>query len=117
MVIEAALLIAVGVAAFNHDSVTVATTFSLSNGVFVRVFPLAPAPLVFLGVGLSLVHSDILPRAFGQSALVLAALFEVAGIAAIFGTVGVVLAVVMSITEAIWIAAAAIALGRHPSRP
>ena len=29
-----------------------ATAFALSNGVFARIFPLAPAPILFTGIGL-----------------------------------------------------------------
>jgi hypothetical protein len=44
VVIEAALLEAVPMAAANGDQAIVATAFALSNGVFARIFPLAPAP-------------------------------------------------------------------------
>src|SRR5438552_8416559 len=49
VVVEAGLLEAVPMAAAAGDKATVATTFALSNGVFVRIFPLAPAPLLFAG--------------------------------------------------------------------
>jgi uncharacterized membrane protein YuzA (DUF378 family) len=112
VVVEAALLEAVPIAARAGDSATVATTFALSNGVFARIFPLAPAPLVFVGIGLALTSSDLLPRLFGQSALVIAALFEIAGLAAVFSIVGLILAIVMSIVEALWLLGAAVALAR-----
>lgn len=117
VVIEAALLEAVPVAAAAGDHATVATAFALSNGVFARVFPLAPAPLLFAATGAALLPSAVLPRIFGHSALVVAALFVLAGIAAIFGTPGLVFAVVMSVVQALWILTAAIALARVPSRP
>jgi hypothetical protein len=108
--IEAALLEAVPMAASAGDQATVATTFALSNGVFARIFPLAPAPLLFVGVGLALRCAPVLPRFFAKSALVVAGLFVLAGIAAIAGTPGLIFAIVMSGVQAIWIAAAAIAL-------
>lgn len=112
VVIEAALLEAVPIAAANGDQATVATTFALSNGVFARIFPLAPAPLLFAGIGFALSGTSILPRAFARTALLVAGLFLLAGIAAVFGTAGLILAIVMSVVEAIWIAAAGIALAR-----
>jgi hypothetical protein len=108
--IEAALLEAVPMAAAAGDQATVATTFALSNGVFARIFPLAPAPLLFAGVGLALRCAPVLPRFFARSALVIAGLFVLSGIAAIFGTPGLIFAIAMSGVQAIWIAAAAIAL-------
>jgi hypothetical protein len=110
VVIEAAFLEAVPAAAQAGDAATVATTFALSNGVFARIFPLAPAPLLFAGIGMLLWQSATLPRGFAFSALAVAALFELAGIAAIFGSAGLIFAIVMSVVQAVWIAAAAIAL-------
>ena len=110
VVVEAALLEAVPLAAEAGDRATVATSFALSNGVFARIFPLAPAPLLFAGIGFTLLRSGVLHRGFAISALAVAVLFEIAGIAAIFGTAGLVFAIVMSVVEAIWIAAAALGL-------
>jgi hypothetical protein len=109
VLIEAALLEAVPMAAHANDAATVATTFALSNGVFVRVFPLAPAPLVFAGLGYALSPAVLHPR-YACSAKMVAALFVVAGIAAVFGTPGLIFAIVMSVVQAIWILAAAVAL-------
>jgi hypothetical protein len=114
VVIEAALLEEVPLAAANADQGTVATAFALSNGVFTRIFPLAPAPLVFAGTGLALSGTSVLPRAFARSALVIAGLFLVAGAAAVFGTPGLILGIVMSVAQAVWTLAAAIALARTP---
>jgi len=103
------------IAADLGDRATVATTFALSNGVFARIFPLAPAPLIFAGIGFALAGSGVLRPAFGRSALLVAALFVLSGIAAVFGTPGLIFAIVMSILEAIWIATTAVALA--VSRP
>jgi len=115
VLVEAALLEAVPIAAAAGDRATVATTFALSNGVFARIFPLAPAPLIFAGIGVALRGGRVLPAGFGSAALVIAALFVLAGILAIFGTVGLILAIVMSIVEAVWILAAGIAFAIHAS--
>jgi hypothetical protein len=116
VMIEAALLEAVPIAAANGDQATVATAFALSNGVFARIFPLAPAPLVFAGIGFALSRTSVLPRVFARTALLIAGLFLIAGLAAVFATAGLILAIVTSIVEAIWIAAAAIALARTTAR-
>jgi hypothetical protein len=110
VVIEAALLEAAPGAAQAGDMATVATSFALSNGVFVRIFPLAPAPLVFLGTGMMLRSSDLLPRPFAVSAFVIAGLFEVSGLAAVFSSLGVFLAIAMSIVQALWIVVTGVAL-------
>jgi hypothetical protein len=116
VVVEAAMLEAVPIAAANGDQATVATTFALSNGVFARIFPLAPAPLVFAGIGLALSRSSILPRVFARTALLISVLFLIAGLAAVFATAGLIFAIVMSVAEAVWIAAAAIAFARRTTQ-
>jgi hypothetical protein len=110
--VEAALMEAVPVAAANGDQASVATAFTLSNGVFVRIYPLVPAPLVFAGIGFALFRTSILPRVFARTAVLISGLFLIAGLAAVFGTAGLILATVMSVVEAIWILVAAIAFAR-----
>jgi hypothetical protein len=112
VMIEAALLEAVPMAAAHGDQATVATAFALSNGVFARIFPLAPAPLVFAGIGFALSGTTVLPRVFPRTAVLISALFLIAGLGAVFATAGLILAIVMSVVEAVWIAAAAIAFAR-----
>jgi hypothetical protein len=111
VVIEAAMLVAVPFGAANDDAGTVATTFALSNGVFVRVFPLAPATAVFAGVAAVLFRSRVLATGFAWAAMAIAALFELAGIAAIFSAAWLTLAIVLSIAQEAWIIAAAVGLG------
>lgn len=114
--VEAAMLEAVAVGAANHDLATVTTGFQLASGVFVRIYPLVPAPMVFAGIGLALSGTSILPRVLARTALAISALFVIAGFAAVFGTGGFVFATVMSVAEAIWIPAAAIAFARGTPR-
>lgn len=116
VLIEAALLEAVPMAAANADRITVATTFALSNGVFARIFPLAPAPMLFAGIGFALRSTDVLPGLLVNAALVIAALFVLSGVAAIFSTAGLILAIVMSIVEAVWILSAGVALAARAWR-
>jgi hypothetical protein len=114
VVVEAALLEAIPVAAGNGDHATVAMAFTLTNGVFSRIYALAPAPLVFAGIGFALSGTTVLPQAFARTAVVISGLFLIAGVAAVFGTAGLILASVMSVVEAVWIPAAAIAFARRP---
>jgi hypothetical protein len=115
--IEATLLEAVPMAAANGDHATVATSFALSTGgVFARIYPLAAAPLVFAGIGFALSASSILPRLFARTALLISGLFLLAGLAAVFGTAGLIFATVMSVLEAIWIPVAAIVFARRTLR-
>jgi hypothetical protein len=116
VMVEAALLEVVPAAAANGDQGTVATAFTLTNGVFTRIYPLAPAPLVFAGIGFALSGTTILPRVFARSAVLVSGLFLIAGLAAVFGTPGLIFATVMSVVEAIWIPAAAIAFARRSAR-
>jgi hypothetical protein len=74
--------------------------------------PLVPAPLVFAGIGFALFRTSILPRVFARTAVLISGLFLIAGLAAVFGTAGLILATVMSVVEAIWILVAAIAFAR-----
>lgn len=52
----------------------------------------------------------MLPTVFSHTALAVAALFVAAGIAATFTPSGLIFAVVMSVVQALWIAAAGVAL-------
>ena len=117
--IESAFLEAVPMAAAAGDQTAASTAFLLSNGVFVRIFPLAPAPLMFAGIGVVLRRHPLLPRPFAPAALTVALGFVAAGLAAIFSGAGVVLAIVMSVVETGWIAGAALALmlTRSPRSP
>ena len=109
--IEAAFLVAVPIAAAAGDDATVQTAFAMSNGVFVRIFPLAPASATLIGLGMVLRGTHVLDRRFGWLALGLGVAFEVAGLAAVFSPVGLVLGIALSIGQDVWVVAAAIALG------
>lgn len=112
VLVEAAFLVAVPAAAAAGDLATVATTFALSNGTFARVFAMGPAPATYIALGLMLGGTRLLPSRFSGSAFVIGALFAAAGVIAIFATAGVVLTIVLSVAQELWIVAAAIALLR-----
>jgi hypothetical protein len=112
VVIESALTVAVPIAAADGDAATVSTTFTLVNGVFVRVFPLAPSSATYIALGLVLLSSDVVHRWFGYAALAIGIAFEIAGAAAVFvGAIAIVLAV-LGVGQAIWVISAAVALWR-----
>ena len=115
VLVEAALLVAVPMAAANGDSATVVTTFDLSNGVFVRIFPLAPASITYIALGAVILGSEVLHRWFGLTAVGLGIAFELAGLIAVFSTGGLVLTIVLSTGQELWIVAAAISLLRLPA--
>ncbi len=93
---------------------TARVSFDLMSS-FIHVFPIVPAPAVYLSLGALLVRVPILPRAFGPLALALGAAF------AIVGLVGSILpaaaaAAGLSGLQAIWVLAAAIAFAVRCSR-
>jgi hypothetical protein len=85
--------------------------FALSNGVFLRVFPLAPASATLIGLGLVLRRSNLLGRSIATAALGLGIAFEGAGIAAIALPGAVVVLAILSAVQAVWVVAASLRLG------
>jgi hypothetical protein len=112
VLVEGALLVAVPMAAASGDVTTVVTTFDLSNGVFVRVFPLAPSSVTYLALGAVVLSSGVLSRWFGLVAIMLGLAFELSGLVAIFSMIGLLATIVLSIGQEVWIVAAAIAIWR-----
>lgn len=112
VLVEAAFLVAVPAAADAGDLATVATAFALSNGTFARVFALGPAPATYVALGVVLRGSAVISDAFAWAALVLGGAFALAGLLAVFTPAGVILTIVLSVTQELWIIAAAIALLR-----
>jgi hypothetical protein len=83
--------------------------------VFVHVFPVAPAPLVYLSLGAVLLGSDVLPRRFGNLALLLGAAFAVVGLSGLYTAPLLTLVVVGS--QSLWVVAVAVWLLAHSRRP
>ncbi|GLV55452.1 hypothetical protein KDH_22960 [Dictyobacter sp. S3.2.2.5] len=91
------------------------TSFDVMT-VFTYAYPIAPAPLIFLALGVVILRSQILPRAFGTVALGLGVAFELAGIISLF-TSSLLTLIVLSL-QAIWVLVAAIVwLTRRASVP
>jgi hypothetical protein len=112
VLVEGALLVAVPMAAAQGDVATVVSTFDLSNGVFVRVFPLAPSSVTYLALGAVVLYSGVLSRWFGYFAIGLSLAFELSGVVAIFSMIGLIATIVLSIGQELWIVPAAIAIWR-----
>ncbi len=84
-------------------------SFDFTN-VFVHVFPMLPAPVLFLAIGAVLISSRLLPRLFGFLAMALGAAFAVVGFIGLFNTTALGVTIALLIGQELWIVAAAIAL-------
>ena len=111
-VVEAALLVAVPMAAAAGDMATVATTFAMSNGVFVRIFPLAPASATYVALGAVLLGARVIDRRFGYAALAMGLAFEVAGLLAILADGALLIVAILAAGQVAWVVAASIGLLR-----
>jgi hypothetical protein len=112
VLVEGALLTAVPVAAAAGDTTTTATTFALSNGAFLRVFPLAPSSLTYCALGVALLGSTRFDRRLGYVAIAIGAAFAAAGLAAVFSTWALAAIAVLAAAQTVWIVAAGVALWR-----
>lgn len=104
---EGVFTIDVAVAASNGHQATAVTSFDVM-GVFTYVYGLAPSPLIFLGVGIALLKSSILPKIFAYLALALFAAFEIVGLVGMF-TSPVLIHVVLTL-QTVWILPAAVVM-------
>ncbi len=93
-------------AADGHQQASL-TSFDVMT-VFTHVYPIAPAPLIFLALGTVLLGSRVLPRAFAYLALALGGAFEIMGLVGLFTVPAVTL--IPLVLQAVWVVAAAIAL-------
>lgn len=74
--------------------------------VFTYIYPIVPAPVIFLALGTILLGSHLLPRVFGLLAFGLGIAFVVVGFIALFTTP--ILTIVVLSLQAFWVLAAAI---------
>ena len=113
VLVEGVFMVTVPQAASAGDLATVATAFTLSNGAFTRAFAAVPAPATYIAIGVMLRGSALLGSRFAMIALALGCAFEVAAVAAIVSPAGIVIAIVLSAAQSLWIVAAALALMRR----
>lgn len=107
VLIEGVFTIDLAQAAVNGHQATSLTSFDLMT-VFTHIYPIAPAPVIFLALSAVLLGSCLLPRTFGYLALVLGIAFEIAGLVSLFVIPWLTL-VVLSL-QTLWILGAAITL-------
>jgi hypothetical protein len=107
VLIEGAFTIDLAQAAVDGHPAASVTSFDVMT-VFTHIYPIVPAPLIFLSLGTILIGSSVLPRIFGILALVLGCLYAIAGLVGLF-TSPVITPVPLGL-QSLWILAAAIAL-------
>ena len=107
VLIEGIFTIDLAQAAVNGHQVTSLTSFDIMT-VFTHIYPIAPAPVIFLALGTILLGSRLLPRVFGYLALGLGIAFEIVGLVGLFTTP--VLTLVVLAFQSLWVLAAAITL-------
>ena len=107
VLIEGVFTIDLAQAAANGHLETSLTSFDLMT-VFTYIYPIVPAPVIFLGLGTILLGSRLLPRVFGFLAFGLGIAFAVVGLIALFTTA--ILSIVVLSLQALWVLAAAITL-------
>lgn len=107
VLIEGVFTIDLAQAAVNGHQVTSLTSFDIMT-VFTYIYPIAPAPLIFLPLGTILLRSHLLPRVFGYLALALGCAFAIVGLVGLF-TTSLITLIVLSL-QSLWILAAAITL-------
>ena len=107
VLIEGVFTIDLAQAAANGHQVTSLTSFDIMT-VFTYIYPIVPAPVIFLALGTILLGSDLLPRVFGFLAFGLGIAFAVVGLIALFTTP--ILSIAVLSLQALWVLAAAITL-------
>jgi hypothetical protein len=112
VLLESAFLVAVPIAGQQHRTVAVTTLFGLSNGAFLRVFPLAPASATYVALGAVILGSDVLEVRFGISAIAIGTAFVAAGLLAVISRTGLPAIIALSAGQQVWIIAAAVGLAR-----
>jgi hypothetical protein len=94
-------------AAVNGQAGSSRTSFDLMAS-FIRVFPLIPAPAIYISLGLLLVRAHALPRAFARLALVLGAAFAISGFVGVMVPSATAATAALAGVQALWIPAAAL---------
>jgi hypothetical protein len=118
VLVEGVFTIDLAQATANGHLETALTSYDLMT-VFVHIYPIVPAPLIFLALGTVLLKSRVLPRPFGYLALSLGGAYVLVGLVSLVALP--LLALVVLSLQAVWVAAAAITLlvrsGGEPGDP
>jgi hypothetical protein len=107
VLIEGVFTIDLAQAAADGHQATSISSFDLMT-VFTHIYPIVPAPLIFLSLGIILIGSRLLPRIFGSLALGLGCLYAAVGLVGLFTSP--ILTLIPLGLQSLWILAAAIAL-------
>jgi len=107
--LDVALVLGAVQGAINGHLTTTLACFDLTF-VFIHIFPLVPASATFLGLGILLLGTHLLPRIFAYAALALGAAFEVLGFIGLFNPQANAAMVVLLSSQELWIVAAAVVL-------
>ncbi len=105
VLIEGVFTIDLAQAAVNGHQVTSLTSFDIMT-VFTYLYPIVPAPVIFLALGTILIGSRLLPRVLGYLAFGLGIAFAIVGLVGLFTTP--ILTIVVLSLQALWVLAAAI---------
>ena len=107
VLVEGVFTIGLAQAAVNGHPATSLASFDIMS-VFTYVYPIVPAPVIFLALGTVLHGSHLLPRVLGYLAFGLGIAFAVVGLIGLFTTSLLTIAVLS--LQALWVLAAAITL-------
>ena len=107
VLVEGVFTIGLSQAAINGHPLSSLASFDAMS-VFTYVYPIVPAPVIFLALGSILLGSHFLPRVFGYIAMGLGCAFAVVGLVGLFTTPLLTIAVLS--LQAIWVLAAAITM-------
>jgi hypothetical protein len=99
-------------AADGHQATSV-SSFDLMT-VFAHIYPIVPAPLIFLSLGTILLGSSLLPKIFAYLALALGGLYVIVGLVGLFTTP--ILTLVPLGLQSIWILVAALVLASRSGK-
>jgi len=107
VLVEGVFTIDLAQAAVNGHPTTSLASFDIMS-VFTYVYPIVPAPVIFLALGTILLGSHLLPRVLGYLAFGLGIAFAIVGLIGLF-TTSLLTILVLSL-QALWVLAAAITL-------
>jgi len=105
VLVEGVFTIDLAQAAVSGHPTTSLASFDIMS-VFTYVYPIVPAPVIFLALGTILLGSNLLPRVLGYLAFGLGIAFAVVGFIGLFTTSLLTIAVLS--LQALWVLAAAI---------
>jgi hypothetical protein len=114
VLVEGAFTIDLAQAAANGHAETALTSYDIMS-VFIHIYPIVPAPLIFLSLGTVLLGSRLLPRALGYLAFALGVAYAIVGLVGLFTTP--ILTLVILGAQSFWVLAAAITLALRADKP